>query len=377
MCFDIVRTQSAKSSIDGFSPLFIGACVSTIAFARSVQRSTSFSPLFIGACVSTFNFADIPIPFGKFQSPLHRGMCFDAFPRYSSWCGCVRFQSPLHRGICFDYLILQPSPLQCSGFSPLFIGACVSTGRVVPFQLPLLSVSVPSSSGHVFRRASKSAVAPATNRFSPLFIGACVSTVSPHACRTALLAVSVPSSSGHVFRPGEWFNENFKEYTFQSPLHRGMCFDSVCWSVCWLRCRCFSPLFIGACVSTGGQQLHPRDRRAFQSPLHRGMCFDIETSPNSRKAFAMFQSPLHRGMCFDQVSLVRGLQYYCVSVPSSSGHVFRRPNSSIFSGLSSRFQSPLHRGMCFDLSKRVFVHKLADVSVPSSSGHVFRPSSSG
>src|SRR6266481_3288337 len=250
MCFDIVRTQSAKSSIDGFSPLFIGACVSTIAFARSVQRSTSFSPLFIGACVSTFNFADIPIPFGKFQSPLHRGMCFDAFPRYSSWCGCVRFQSPLHRGICFDYLILQPSPLQCSGFSPLFIGACVSTGRVVPFQLPLLSVSVPSSSGHVFRRASKSAVAPATNRFSPLFIGACVSTVSPHACRTALLAVSVPSSPGHVFRPPLSSRSSSVQSLFQSPLHRGMCFDGLAGGTTTMTQTRFSPLFIGACVST-------------------------------------------------------------------------------------------------------------------------------
>src|SRR6266481_1875719 len=181
MCFDIVRTQSAKSSIDGFSPLFIGACVSTIAFARSVQRSTSFSPLFIGACVSTFNFADIPIPFGKFQSPLHRGMCFDAFPRYSSWCGCVRFQSPLHRGMCFDVCWERPIIKRTASFRPLFIGACVSTQL---FRAPVHlrgEVSVPSSSGHVFRHELKSAAALLGHRFqSPLHRGMCFDSLLLH-----------------------------------------------------------------------------------------------------------------------------------------------------------------------------------------------------
>ncbi len=110
-----------------FSPLFIGACVSTRPTrSEAAWTGPGFSPLFIGACVST---------------------C-----RLFSWRRC-----------------------SLSSFSPLFIGACVSTIHITTLLNPLI-------------------------RFSPLFIGACVSTSAMIKQPTATPAVSVPSSSGHVFR---------------------------------------------------------------------------------------------------------------------------------------------------------------------------------
>ncbi len=151
----------------GFSPLFIGACVSTQ------------SPLFIGACVSTLAGHLTPV-------------------NYYQW-----FQSPLHRGMCFD------RNRQIWPLSP-----CV--------------VSVPSSSGHVFRRGAGGRSRDRRRGFSPLFIGACVST-------QRYAAVS------------------YRAVRFQSPLHRGMCFDTTCRYTPSERVIGFSPLFIGACVSTGSK----------------------------------------------------------------------------------------------------------------------------
>src|SRR6266481_5563240 len=102
-----------------------------------------------------------------------------------------------------------------------------------------------------------------------------------------------------------------------------MCFDSD-------RARASSPYFL------------------FQSPLHRGMCFDRNLNEIGLYTANMFQSPLHRGMCFDNtVDLVDhpGLNRFsplfigaCVSTTKM------RPMLWVCSG----FQSPLHRGMCFD-----------------------------
>ncbi len=133
-----------------------------------------FSPLFIGACVSTLAERQQLPGLIPFQSPLHRGMCFDSSPFTRIILYCPLFQSPLHRGMCFDPTRLSRRLHPC-GFSPLFIGACVSTVGFIIFQIN-------------------------QSRFSPLFIGACVSTL-------AALPVLAQTNS------------------FQSPLHRGMCFD--------------------------------------------------------------------------------------------------------------------------------------------------------
>src|SRR6266481_6482009 len=87
-------------------------------------------------------------------------------------------------------------------------------------------------------------------------------------------AVSVPSSSGHVFRPTNTGYQSAATNTFQSPLHRGMCFDGDVQRRARSGKLGFSPLFIGACVSTRIFQHVAEMTESFQSPLHRGMCFD-------------------------------------------------------------------------------------------------------
>jgi hypothetical protein len=64
-------------------------------------------------------------------------------------------------------------------FSPLFIGAHVSTRQMWIVSGPYWEISVPSSSGHTFQRALTAASPVATN------------------------SISVPSSSGHTFQPGQ------------------------------------------------------------------------------------------------------------------------------------------------------------------------------
>ncbi len=78
MCFDVHGDSWSVSESDCFSPLFIGACVSTGVACNEVVHNYSFSPLFIGACVSTLSgLTRDQLLWLTFQSPLHRGMCFD------------------------------------------------------------------------------------------------------------------------------------------------------------------------------------------------------------------------------------------------------------------------------------------------------------
>src|SRR6266481_1214895 len=105
-----------------------------------------------------------------------------------------------------------------------------SSGHV--FRLSLLlavfkgvRVSVPSSSGHVFRLSTLLTSRYHSVSFSPLFIGACVSTQLFRAPVHLRGEVSVPSSSGHVFRHELKSAAALLGHRFQSPLHRGMCFN--------------------------------------------------------------------------------------------------------------------------------------------------------
>src|SRR6266481_938779 len=93
--------------------------------------------------------------------------------------------------------------------------------------------------------------------FSPLFIGACVST-------------------------GSGLAQGRLDPTFQSPLHRGMCFNESEKAVKAVPAKSFSPLYIGACVSTVIDEFERRMIAQFQSPLHRGMCFN-NTLPYRRR----------------------------------------------------------------------------------------------
>src|SRR6266481_2562541 len=104
MCFDLSSCSTPDISSPSFSPLFIGACVSTGPCCCCTNHCTSFSPLFIGACVST-----------RMVMPL--------------LLGPLGFQSPLHRGMCFDQTKEELLAVPKVRFSPLFIGACVSTSH--------------------------------------------------------------------------------------------------------------------------------------------------------------------------------------------------------------------------------------------------------
>ncbi len=207
------------------SPLHRGTCFNSNSATRRPCFQGRFSPLFIGAHAST------PRPGGRqsrqlaFQSPLHRGTCFNKRCREHFLPGCSKFQSPLHRGTCFNDFTRKPSHRQHRSFSPLFIGAHASTrkGREVGIAHNM---------------------------------------------------VSVPSSSGHMLQ-----------------LHR-------------LRVRRFQ-------------------RSQFQSPLHRGTCFNLTAYRDSLGIWTMFQSPLHRGTCFNHESGTLVVTKLSVSVPSSSGHMLQ------------------------------------------------------
>src|SRR6266481_4737392 len=151
-------------------------------------------------------------------------MCFDS-DRARASSPYFLFQSPLHRGMCFD-TVSPVTVTACSdSFSPLFIGACVSTARRASGKPCSPPVSVPSSSGHVFRQHCGPCRPSWTQSFqSPLHRGMCFDDKNATDA-LGLLRVSVPSSSGQVFRT--------EQSLFDNPSNPG-----------------FSPLFIGACVST-------------------------------------------------------------------------------------------------------------------------------
>ncbi len=184
---------------------------------------------------------------------------------------------------------------------------------------------------------------------------------------------------------------------FQSPLHRGMCFDAIDVE-CAMQFLCsFSPLFIGACVSTHQHRVPERGHQHVSVPSSSGHVFRRRCATQGTIRETWFQSPLHRGMCFDQDFSARCGNDRIVSVPSSSGHVFRPHGADIDPDSAFGFQSPLHRGMCFDAIdvecamqflcsfSPLFIGACVStftaiagaclsptVSVPSSSGHVFR-----
>ena len=108
----------------------------------------SFNPLFIGACLRTSPFRLRP----------HRP---------------VEFQSPLHRGTSSD-------------------------GAGQAWLAPMFSVSIPSSSGHVFGQQAGAECLAACGRFqSPLHRGTS-SDLKKEDGRVGVRGVSIPSSSGHV-----------------------------------------------------------------------------------------------------------------------------------------------------------------------------------
>ncbi len=135
------------------------------------------------------------------------------------------FQSPLHRGTCFNTTKNRPPTINKNVSVPSSSGHMLQRrweGRCWRRQW----VSVPSSSGHMLQPA--------------------ISICSRPLCSI----VSVPSSSGHMLQLGRFRLTALQFSWFQSPLHRGTCFNIALEQTLQTGIARFSPLFIGAHAST-------------------------------------------------------------------------------------------------------------------------------
>jgi len=179
---------------------------------------------------------------------------------------------------------------------------------------------------------------------------------------------------------------------FQSPLHRGTLFNSICPPSARRFVRSFSPLFIGELSSTQRPWRSQRRRSGF-SPLFIGELSSTHqlgcgrqrhhrfsplfigelSSTISETAFgaghSSFQSPLHRGTLFNSdenfglPGRPQGFSPLFIGELSSTRALLRFPT------LLSSFQSPLHRGTLFNAACSGPHNPRPWVSVPSSSGN--------
>ncbi len=118
------------------------------------------------------------MPLYVFQSPLHRGTCFNRGEGCGIEVHSALFQSPLHRGTCFN-----AQRAGCRQALDMAVSVPSSSGHMLqPRETietnSLSHVSVPSSSGHMLQRhLCPAALRSAIPCFSPLFIGAHASTM--------------------------------------------------------------------------------------------------------------------------------------------------------------------------------------------------------
>ena len=404
-----------------FNPLFIGAChratghtprasyhsgqvsipsssghvIGRENVADQEYARTSFNPLFIGACHRAGRRRQPRATDSTFQSPLHRGMSSGSLvcvppgpgPRVSipSSSGHVighlperqasrkisAFQSPLHRGMSSGDQGAGPwIQLRWTCFNPLFIGACHRAVRVSKPHAGELTVSIPSSSGHVIGHGRGQ-----VGRGKPVLVS--IPSSSGHVIgleATLRLpnghSVSIPSSSGHVIgrRPAQ---DQPGRGQVSIPSSSGHVIGRMPSSCSGLSPRSFNPLFIGACHRAAGPTAASRRRAGSFNPLFIGACHRACQAGPARSAGHPFQSPLHRGM--------------------SSGLCPKRPRSSAAESFNPLFIGACHRacgptGIVMFLRSSfnpLFIgacHRArghpgpagpsARVSIPSSSGHV-------
>ena len=162
----------------------------------------------------------------EFQSLLHQGISLLHTSAFIVDPKLVPFQSLLHQGISLLHqsvrgvflnvisvsipsssghqftgiLCLEPDSDIGNGFNPFFIRASVYCFSECHLWLEGKLVSIPSSSGHQFTEPA----APRTPtgillRFNPFFIRASVYCVRKGGTRQEVIDVSIPSSSGHQF----------------------------------------------------------------------------------------------------------------------------------------------------------------------------------
>jgi len=206
------------------------------------------------------------------------------------------FQSPLHRGMLFNTSCSTRAARHRSYFSPLFIGECSSTICAAWWVLAMSLISVPSSSGNALQRSRHCKPRWMTTNFSPLFIGECSSTTQPLPRRmTNETEFQSPLHRGMLFNTARPLVQR-RSKSFQSPLHRGMLFNDVLpASGPHLRCH-FSPLFIGECSSTNRYQLVEVFACWHFSPLFIGECSSTRSAHFASMKLKNF-SPLFIGEC--------------------------------------------------------------------------------
>ncbi len=162
--------------ISSFSPLFIGEDSSiTCGKRHGYCDEVSFSPLFIGE-----------------DSSIAR--------RATRSCRCFCFQSPLHRGILFN----------------AFRWKCWRHS---------LYLSVPSSSGKTLQCPGCGRLPGGVVAFSPLFIGEDSSISTTTYFPEVKIGFQSPLHRGRLFNAFSTVGKNRGELNFQSPLHRGRLFN--------------------------------------------------------------------------------------------------------------------------------------------------------
>ena len=328
--FQLKRPSRAAMPLLFFqSPLHRGTGFNSLSSAQRARSVSLSVPSSSGHRFQPLPPVAPPAARGSFQSPLHRGTGFNMsfsvgigfppvlsvpsssghrFQHFTVPTTSLRisfFQSPLHRGTGFNKESLARLRSLPQAFSPLFIGAQVSTWKGCTGLLDT------------------------TRTFSPLFIGAQVSTGKAVRACWIQRGLSVPSSSGHRFQPARSPGLPTSSYSFQSPLHRGTGFNASA------RCNCN---WLIVC---------------FQSPLHRGTGFNIHRSPAQSPGPLIFQSPLHRGTGFNFMSFTELNQSTNFQSPLHRGTGFNH-SCAAMQRISSIPFSPLFIG--------------AQVSTPHSKG---------
>ena len=143
----------------------------------TATRSITFSPLFIGEYSST----DVA----------HRNVGASRFA----------FQSPLHRGILFNAAAADRCGDDVSPFSPLFIGEYSSTSRESLSEPRSMCSFSPLFIGEYSSTVTRlRRVGCVEFPFSPLFIGEYSSTDAMPLTRRIRSCLSVPSSSGNTLQ---------------------------------------------------------------------------------------------------------------------------------------------------------------------------------
>ena len=262
---------------------------------------------------------------------------------------CILPFSPLLIGESMETSERAGDKRGLESFSPLLIGESMETLRAVEPALAVPVLSVPSSSGNPWKRATSSVDRSRGLPFSPLLIGESMET---------MLHFNVRQAAEFYFQspPHRGIHGNQalgalppKGPNFQSPPHRGIHGNCELGAVLRGCNKPFSPLLIGESMETSAvlQSLRRADR-IFQSPPHRGIHGNLQ----------------RQGPHAKDVDL---------SVPSSSGNPWKpcRP----FHDRRGRYLSvPSSSGNPWKLSQRSTgtARQFAPLSVPSSSGNPWK-----